>query len=159
MKKYILLALVVGMAGWAIAGEEFRVPSADSAQPAWSADFVGLSYSTSQFSSALSTPCVDGVASASGRFVVAGVSFSTGNTSDFVQFFDAPNVNVANAAGEVTRVYNMANSTMSIGATPGGLGAGYSPVGARPLRFNKGLMYKPSSSNYNSIVIHLYKMN
>lgn len=157
MKKLILLAFVVGMAEWVIAGDQYRVPEADSAQPAWSADFVGLSYSTSQFSNALSTPCVDGVVSASGRFIVAGVTFSTGSTSDFVQFFDAPNVNVANSAGEVTRVYNMANSTMSIGATPGGLSAGYSPVGARPIRFNKGLMYKPSSSNYNSIVIHLYK--
>lgn len=156
-RSLVLLAAVIGLGGWLYAGQGVIIPEADNIQVA-PVDYVGLDYSTSSFSVNFTTP-INPLTGTNliGSIAVRGVTFSTGNTVDFVQIYDATSTVNAVATGEVCRIYNLNNSTTSAGAIQGGLGGGFSKVGDTPIKLNKGLIWRVSSAAYNSVIVHFYK--
>lgn len=146
MKKLVLVAAVMFVGGL-LRAEMWNAPSANT-QQAISIDYGGTKYSTSVFSSGLTTAAV-------GPSVVLGVYFSTGNQFDPAQFVDVwdstgghPNFLLTQAT---LRVYN--NGAFSTGISTMGGGT----QGPRyPIRFNKGIIWKPNVNTYNSIMLQYW---
>lgn len=141
MKK-VLLATAVMLLGWSLSlkAEMWKTPHSDSMQGLATADYGGVQYSTAAFWTGFATCTIVG------RGVFYGVIFTTGSTSDFVDVYDATSTYVAGFSGPFTRLYNVNTSS----GGPGAFAAGFSgPV--KPVRFVRGLFFKPSTAIYNLI--------
>lgn len=169
MKKYLITAAVV-LAGLAIvyAGGEMRnVPRGDP-QALATADYGGVAVSTLAFgvsgTGVLSaTACVTSQ-SATGTTqnycsgVFYGVLFSSGNGGnyDFVDVFDSTSTDQA-IGRQIARIYNVNGSTASAGGGSGGFNVSGFSGPAKPIRFNLGLIWRPSTSGYNLNSVLFYK--
>ena len=153
MKKiHILTALIMlGIAGYVVAGELRSTPHGDHPQALATADYGGVYVSTDAvFKIGVSTV----VQNASGVFY--GVMFSSGNIGalDFVDVFDSTDTRILD--GAQMRLYNINGSTMSSTGSSGNGAAGFSGP-PKPTRFNKGLLIRPNVATYNLISVLYYK--
>ena len=148
MKKFIIAAAVllasVGSA-MAVSGQ-VSVPSANTNQAA-PIGYGGTKYATSTFSSEFTTAC----APCTG--VVYGVIFSSGlaTHTEFVDIWDSTTVlNTGGATGNARmRIYNLSNSTSTQ------LGAGFNGP-TYPVRFSRGIIFKPGVATFNSIMLQYW---
>jgi len=151
MKKlYVLTAFVMlAMAGISVAGELRQTPHGDHPQALATADYGGVYYSTALFGPLSGTGISVTTVCAPCTGVFYGFMFSSGAAGalDFVDVFDATStVNTKQAGSIISRIYNQNGSTSTAaGSTQGFTGP------PKPIRFNKGLMYKPSVGTYNVI--------
>ena len=171
MKKFIIAAaiLVCGITGVSTAKDLWNIPEAANAQALATSDYGGVDIATSNFSNLVTTVVAGGSSAGpnsgdsrfDGNCRLYGVTFSTGLSSDFVQFYDTGSWlpgSQGGASTETIRLFNMANSTGN-SVNNGGLAiySGYVPVGPRPVRFKYGLLFRSSTNAYNSIIVHYYK--
>ena len=150
MKKLLLTALVMlsGLAIVRAGGPLYNSPRGDN-QALATADYGGYNVSTAAFSAAYTTACIP----CNGVF--GGVVFSSGNLAsyDWVDVFDSSTTLSANATlTPMVRLYNVNGSTLSAnnGASTVASASGWSGT-PKPLRFNKGLIFKASVAVYNII--------
>ena len=150
MKKlFTFTAIMVCLAGSKVFGEMFSVPEGNTSQPAFM-DYGGTKYSTGNFAVTHITATVSPGA------VIQGVHFSSGNAGayDFVDIWDATTVLNSNSYPTL-RIYNLEGST-STGVAGNSVVAGSS--GPRyPVRFKKGVIWKPSVSSYNSLLLQYWQ--
>lgn len=160
MKKLILTAFVMLSMSAFVQSEQLATPRGGP-QALNTADYGGYFASTYTISSLISgtgahfstvtIPGMNGVPldanttnGMSGVF--AGFQFSTATTVDFCDVYDSTSSDMGVRAGALMRVY-------AVGASSGGPGAfssGFSgPV--KPIRFSKGLIFRPSRPDLNSI--------
>ena len=152
MKKFLLTALfMLSMAGISYAGGELRSTPRGDVQALATADYGGVFAATSSFSISGTTVC----APCSG--VIHGAWFSTGTVNfatslDFVDVYDSTSSREA-YLGQTKghRFYNNQLFNGSTNTASGFSGAQY------PIRFDKGLIFRPSSVNYNNVNILYYQ--
>lgn len=149
MKRLLIAAAVfVSVIGISEA-KMFHVPSANTVQPA-PIGYGGVSVATSNFSASFTTMTT-------GPCVFYGVTFSSGKTSDFVQFYSTGTFSWSGqGAGstETIRLYNLAASTGGVNVSASYQSAGFAPVGPHPIRSKHGCGFRASVSDYNSIIGH-----
>lgn len=151
MKKFALTAaMLLGSLAVVHAGELRQTPRGEP-QALASADYGGISFATSAFSTAMTTICVPTSAFPSCAGIVYGVWFSTGDiypAPGFVDIFDSSDTRLANAGGDKSiRIYNQgvfAFSSMTLSGFNGP---------PKPIRFSKGIIFRPSVAAYNQINI------
>lgn len=146
MKKLLFAAITVCLAGSMVSAKMFKVPSANTDQPAL-IDYGGTEYSTGPINTigtAHSTASVSPCVFQSVYFSSAAIA---GQAYDYVEIWDS--TSVVNTAGAVSfRVYNTAGSTsVAVGSS--------NPT--YPIRMRKGLIWRPSVASYNQILIQLFK--
>ena len=151
------------------AAPQWSVPEADSIQPLQSADYGGVYYATSSFSSALSTVVVYGsvnsTASAPGRYIVYGVNFSSSLCSnvDWADVYDSTDARLLTAQGSAgswqptIRFYNIGGSTATAGVAAAGTYCAGEVSLRRPVRFNKGLQWKVGSAGFQGVTLFYWK--
>ena len=149
MKKLLLTALMLlsGLAVVNAGGPLYNSPRGDN-QALATADYGGYNVSTAAFSLNFTTACIP----CSGVF--GGIVWSSGNLAsyDFVDVYDASTTYNANTAGALVRLYNVAGSTANNNNGASALTAASGWNGTpKPLRFNRGLIFKPNVSTYNLI--------
>lgn len=168
MFKKLLMTAAVMLGALAVAqadGPLFSSPRGGP-QSLAGADYGGVFVSTCLFCgtnaavnfSSVAIPNLTADARTAIKGVFYGVIFSSGLSSltDFVDVFDATSTVSAvgsSGTGAMVRLYNVANSTSP---NMGGGASGFSGP-PKPLRFNKGLIIKPSNSNYNTITTLYYR--
>ena len=157
MKKLALIAAVL-MSGAMAYAETFKHPAADQAVPA-SIYYGGVKYSTSDFSAILTTVTFSTV-TAVGDFIVYGVDFTTGacGPASFVDVFDSTGAHsIHNIASQRAsfRWYNVNGSTDATGGDTS-VCSGFSGP-KYPVRFNRGLFFRPSGAGYNGIKLYWWK--
>lgn len=162
--KVILTAAVVSLAAWSLAlagdGPQYGTPRGGP-QALASADYGGVLYATAAFGPVsgggvhYTTACNTSGPGNTKQFcrgVFYGVVFTTAGVypiPDFVDVYDSTSSNQA-PANFVTRVYNQYNL---VGST---IACGFSGVD-KPIRFNNGLIIRPSVSTENLITVLYYK--
>lgn len=150
MKNKVILASAFMLCALSLVSAEMRKTPRGEPQALASADYGGVNYATASFTTAFTTVAIPTVGD-SVQGVVYGVLFSTGSTADFVDVYDATTTVNATAAGPVYRLYNVNTSSGGIGA----FAAGFSGP-TRPIRFNRGLIFKASSALYNYTTLLFY---
>src|SRR3990167_2699986 len=157
MRKYILAFLFT--ACWsAVSHAGTRgVPTTNTGEALQNVDYGGVQYATSSFSTAFSTVTFSSL-TVTGSYVVYGVVYTTGSCGDYVDIWDFNNAATAHAQASTHRNYNVSGSTTGAaagGSALGGVCSGQSVL-TWPLRFRKGLLWRPSSAGYNQILL-LYR--
>lgn len=159
---FTLLALGLGF-GSAHAARIGNVPTAQDGQPVATSDYLGVSFSTVQFSSA-------NVLVADGDVALVGIMFTSAtNVSDFLMLRSTggltPGATSAGNAGgddytttgEVYRIY-MTSSTLSVAGTAGIIQHGFKWSPPAPMRFRSGLAAKMNTHTLNSVVILYHRL-
>ncbi len=153
MKSKVFLATAVMFLMVAVGlAEKYEAPSSNTPQP------ISINYGGVKISTIGAFLTDHTTVTLGGSGVVYGVLWSTGNTTDndFVEVWDATSTDVTGDSS-VFRIYNVANavssSTVNIPVAAGFSGTGY------PIRFNNGLIWKPSSAEYNSISLLYWKQD
>lgn len=146
MKK-VLLAAAVMLCGWSTLAmaDLVKLPHSDSPQGVATSDYAGVQATTMAQTVILTTAC------APCKGVVYGVMFTSGSTADYTDVFDASSPVNAVQLSPVIRVFNTSVSTGGYGSYAGG---GFSGP-PRPVRFFKGLYFKPGQ-NTNFGITGLY---
>jgi len=153
--KHIVLAVLMFLgAGYVLAGPEGSVPKADTDQIA-PASYYGVDYSTSVFSNTFTTVTSQGEAYSMGPIRFYGITFSTGLATDFVDVFDS--TSVLNNGSAIMRMYNVTNTTAAV--VGGMIASGFASPGPPgiPIRFKRGIIFRPSVATYNSITVYYWK--
>ena len=152
IKTLLIAAVGVLFAGFCYAGIAVVVPAADTAQQA-DVNYGGVDQSTSAFNVLHTTATI-------GESLFYGVNFSTGASSDFVDVWDSTGVpsgggspGIANLTAQ--RFYNV-NATTGSATSPGITGAGFNGP-KYPVKMYRGIVWKPSSAAYNSIILYYWK--
>lgn len=154
MKKFLLIAAVM-LAGVSVvkAAEVVNVPSAVGANPVFTADYGGVDYATSAFSTAYTTACNNCTG------VVYGVIISSDVNPDFVDIFDTTTVaGIPGDANFMFRVY-VDSSNVAIGAGTNLVGGarGTTYMLPYPIRFLKGLAFKANTGLLNKVTVLFYR--
>ena len=161
MKKYLLTALfMLSLAHLAIASGQQRATPRGEPQALATADYGGYDVFQITFTAAITT-----VAATSGlnnqspnaAGVVLGVIFSTGlpGALEFVDLYDSSGTAIDVNNDVMARLYNDGKSTTTA-ASAGAAFEGFSGT-PKPMRFNKGLLAKPSVATFNRITVLYYK--
>lgn len=163
MKKFYMLiaaVMVFGCSYLAWAGEVVNVPTSKGSNPLDSASYGGVDIATSSFSSSFATAClgapVTSLAS-TGSFdtctgVVQGVYISSSGNADFVDVFDSTTGAITPTDDKfLFRVYS------SSGTPPNGIPTGTWTWLNYPVRFNNGLVFKPSAATLNKVSVFYYR--
>lgn len=166
MKKFLLTAAVMLAAGVSIAfsetlsvptGHEDSLATADYGGVFWStytANFLvsgtGVHYAT------VTAPGLFGVPLTKNQTngipgVFYGFQFSTGTNADFADVYDSTSSDVGKNTFPMARIYNVGSSTGGTGAWASGFSGP-----SKPLRFYKGLIYRPSRADLNSLSALFY---
>lgn len=148
MKKLMFVsALFVALSMSIAEADPLRKTPRGESEALATADYGGVDISTSRFSASHATVTL------TGRGVVYGAFFSSGAATDFdfVDVYDAT-ATIVSANFHIARFYNVENTTSATTSTA--LGFSGPP---RPIRFNRGLIWKPSVATYNVITLHFYK--
>lgn len=152
MKKYILTAAVMlSMSAIALASGELRATPRGEPQALATADYGGVSIATQVWNTGAAGTGFSTATIGSG--VWYGMIFSTGTNSDFVDVYDSTSSDRAQIEGAITRLYNVNASTGGQGAYPT---AGFSGP-PKPIRFGKGIIYRPSRGDINRIDTLYYR--
>lgn len=153
MKKlFAFAAIMVCIAGSKALSEQFITPEGN-AQPAFM-DYGGTKYSTGNFTVSHITATVRPA-------VLQAVYFSSGNAGayDFVDVWDATCTLRAErdygTTAPTIRLYNLSGST-STGVAGNSITAG-SSFPRYPIRMRKGIIWKPSSNSYNSLLLQYWQ--
>ncbi len=167
MKKLLLATAVLFCVGVGMVHADRRlVPTGESPNVLATADYGGVDYSTYSISFLVSgtgvnygtatVPGFNGVPSNSVQSsgiggVFYGIQYSTGFNTDFTDVYDSTSADIASRTFPITRIYNVGAST----GGPGAMSAGFSgPI--KPMRFSKGLIYRPSRADFNSLNVLFY---
>ena len=167
MKKLLLATAVMFCVGVSVVRADRRLtPTAEGANALATADYGGVDYSTFVINGLVSgtgvhygsatVPGLNGVPANANQTngiggVFYGIQYSTGFTTDFTDVFDSTSADIASRTFPITRVYNVGAST----GGPGAMSAGFSGP-TKPIRFSKGLIYKPSRADFNSLNVLFY---
>lgn len=158
MKKYLLALAFFGVClGVARADSEWAAPKNQQGMPFMIPGWAGVSYATSAFSVNLATVTLSSN-TVFGPTTVFGVDFSSGlcGSYDYVEVFDSSSSERAlNGPTGVFRWYNTAGST-NTGNSGNWACSGFSGP-PMPINFTKGVFFRPSSANYNSIRLYYWK--
>lgn len=152
----VFLATAVMLAAWSLANAELRKTPRGEPQALATADYGGVSYSTAAFGPVSGTGVHYTTACTPCTGVVYGAIFSSGpagaigaNSGDFLEIFDSTSVDRALSEGPIVRLHNM---YQVVGTTA----SGFATTGF-PLRFNKGLIFRPGQSTNNLITVPFYQ--
>lgn len=167
MKKLLLATAVMFCVSVGIVRADRRlVPTAESPNALATADYGGVDYSTYSINFLVSgtgvhygtatSPGFNGVPSNANLTsgiagVFYGIQYGSGTTADFTDVYDSTSSDVGKNTFPIARVYNVAASSGGIGA----FASGFSGP-AKPIRFSKGLIYKPSRADFNSLNVLFY---
>lgn len=167
MKKVFLTAAVLLLAGVGVllaGGEMVSTPRGD-AQSLATADYGGVYVSTLAFGVSgtgvqFATACISSDFNPTQNYcsgVFYGVQWSSGNAGsyDFVDVYDSTSADTA-LSRLITRIYNVNGSTATAGSNNVSAASGFSGP-PKPIRFSRGLIWRPSVSTYNMIGVLYYK--
>ena len=155
MKKLLLATAVMFCIGVSLVQADRRLTPTGEVNSLATADYGGVDFSTYTTNLLVSGAGVGygtaTIANTSGVFY--GILYSSGSTFDFTDVFDSTSSdNAKNQPNSGWRIYNVAQSTGGVGA----YAAGFSGL-VKPVRFNKGLIYRPSRADFNSLNILYYQ--
>lgn len=160
MKKLTLVAALV-LAGTGLAWARAVNAPTTNGYPA-RAEYGGVSIATSNFDATMTTVSVSfstAPASIRGDRTVWGVNFSTGNCGalDWVDVWDSSTALNAHmlAKSPTLRLYNVNGSTATTNTNAAAC-TGFSGLPV-PVRFTRGLFFKPSNNDYNAIQLLYHK--
>ncbi len=167
MKKLLLATAVMFCVGVGVVRADRRlIPTAESPNALATADYGGVDYSTYTINFLVSGTGIHyGTATASNyngvpananlsnsiQGVFYGIQYGSGTTADFTDVYDSTSSDMGKNTAPMTRVFNVFASTGGIGA----FASGFSGP-AKPMRFNKGLIYKPSRADFTSFNLLFY---
>lgn len=154
MKKLLLATAVMFCVGGAVLrAEKVLTPTGELTSLA-TADYGGVFASTYSINFLVSGAGIGygtaSLANTSGVFY--GALFSSGTGLDFVDVWDSTSAD--NTKITSTPNFRMYNVNAATGGA-GGFAAGLSGTG-RPIRFTRGLIYRPSRADFNSLNIIYY---
>jgi len=115
----------------------------------WTISFLvsgtGVGYSTVTLPGNVGVPLEKSLSGGmSGSFY--GIIFGSGTTSDFCDVFDSTSADSGKNTGPMVRLYNVNASS----GGPGAYASGFSGT-PKPMRFNKGLILRPSRSDFHTL--------
>lgn len=170
MKKYLLATAVMFCIGASLVRADRRLTPTSEANALITADYGGVDYSTYTISFLISGtgvhygtatfPGLTGVPTPTGTNpangvggVFYGVLFPTGTNVDFVDVWDSTSADITKtlSVGSQIRLYNVNTSSGGPGAFAGGFSG---PI--KPIRFNKGLIYRPSRADFPTLNLLFY---
>ena len=160
MKNVLLTAFVMLTMSAFAKAELLNIPRGGP-QALATADYGGFHYSTwtintlasaaSTHYSTVTTPGNNGVPAAANQTngisgVFLGMQYSSGTTADFTDVYDSTSADAGIQRGPIARVYNVGSSTGGVGAFASGFSG---PI--KPIRFSRGLIFRPSRADFNSL--------
>jgi hypothetical protein len=168
MKKFIIATAVMFCAGVVAVHADRRLVPTGEASSLATTDYGGVDYSTWTINMLVSGAGVGyGTATFNGANgvpfnsfgtlypyvggVFYGAFFSSGTTNDFVDVWDSSSSDITKLKSPDFRIYNVALSTGGAGS----YASGFSPL-VRPVRFGKGLIYRPSRADFNAFGLYFY---
>lgn len=168
MKKLLLATAVMFCVGVSLVRADRRLVPSGEANSLATADYggvdyttytinglvsgTGVGYGTATFIGANGNPLPTGTNPSSGvGGVFYGVQYSTGSTSDFVDVWDSTSADMTKISAQNFRIYNVGTSTGGVGAYAAGFSGPF-----KPIRFAKGLIYRPSRADFNSLQLLFY---
>lgn len=166
MKKLLIATAVMFLAGATLVRADRRLTPSGELNALATADYGGVDYSTFTMNAQASgtgigygSATVQGLngvpqnlSQANGiNGVFYGINYSSGATSDFVDVWDSTSSDNTKLRTADWRIYSVAASSGGVGAFSSGF-SGF----PKPVRFNKGLIYRPSRADFNSLNLFFY---
>lgn len=157
MKKLLIATAVMFCVGASLVRADKKLIPTGENNALATADYGGVIITTFTPNLLISGAGVGfGTATIGGNSGVGGVwygaYFSSGTTFDFVDIWDSTSADNAKNRDTFVRVYNISLSTGGAGAYASGFSGP-----PKPIQYNKGLIYRPSRADFNSLNIMYYQ--